>query len=108
MDIDSNGQVDSQEFIMAMMKIKGQAKGSDMLSLMQATKEATKESREAKELLRSVMEKTFETHTEHRELTELVRSRTMIAADLQDPLCRGSTMMSSNRSSSRIAEGEEV
>merc|ERR1719353_1391449 len=38
MDADGDGHVDSQEFIMAMMKIRGQAKGSDMLTLVEESK----------------------------------------------------------------------
>lgn len=48
MDVNGDDAVDSQEFIMAMMKIKGQAKGSDMLSLVQ-------ESTAAKEKLQQLM-----------------------------------------------------
>lgn len=62
-DVDGDGHIDSQEFIMAMMKIKGQAKGSDMLSLMQ-------ESSAAKDQMAKMMEAT---QVQHQSVTRILQ-----------------------------------
>jgi hypothetical protein len=59
MDVDDDGQVDSEEFIMAMMKIKGQAKGSDLLSLIQ-------DSADSKRQMKDLMEATNTLHDDVR------------------------------------------